>query len=156
MSCSSSQRVSEEKERRNTSPRLAPAQGRDQHQHTPMSSIPPSRQPEGNAQAPSSSPSHVRTSLLAWWSSMLVVLPRSRELALEELVTQWLSRSWGIRAASWDTEEKLRQLTWHHDPKLLGVPMRHKGEERQEQGICRQACRLVLGSLSPHGLISIP
>lgn len=138
------------------SPRLAPAQGRDQHQHTPMSSTPPSHQPQGNAQAPSSSPPHVPTSLLAWWSSMLVVLLRSREPALEELVTQCLSRSRGIRAASWDTEEKLRQLTWHHDPKLLGVPVRHEGEERQEQGICRQASQLVLGSLSPHSLISIP
>lgn len=87
---------------------------------------------------------------------MLVVLPRSREPALEELVTQCLSRSWGIRAASWDTEEKLRQLTWHHVPTLLGDPVRHKGEERQEQGICRQESRLVLGSLSPHGPISIP
>lgn len=74
----------------------------------------------------------------------------------EELLTQCLSCSQGIRATSWDTEEKLWQLNWHHDAQLLGIPTRHEGEERQEQCICRQASRLALESLSPPCLISIP
>lgn len=66
--------------------------------------------------------------------------------SLEELLTQCLSCSQGIRATSGDTEEKLWQLTWHHDAQLLGIPMRHEGEEGQEPCICRQASRLALGS----------
>lgn len=76
--------------------------------------------------------------------------------AAQELLTQRLSCSQGIHAVSQDMEEKLQQLTWHHDPELLGVPMRHEGEQRQEQGVCRQASQLALGSLSPPSLISVP
>lgn len=37
----------------------------------------------------------------------------AKEPAPEKLLTQRLSHSQGIHTASWDTEEKLRQLTWH-------------------------------------------
>lgn len=77
----------------------------------------------------------------------------------EELLTQCLSCSQGIHATSWDTEEKLCQLTWHHDAQLLGIPMRHEEEERQEQCICRQASQLAWGaspSLSDINPISDP
>lgn len=57
----------------------------------------------------------------------------------EEFLTQCLSCSQGIRATSWDTEEKLWQLIWHDEAQLLGIPMRHEGEEGQEQCLCRQA-----------------
>lgn len=74
----------------------------------------------------------------------------------EEFLTQCLPCSQGIRATSWDTEEKLWQLTWHHDAQLLGIPMRQEGEEGQEQCLCRQASQPALGSLSPPCLISSP
>lgn len=131
---------------------LAPAQDRDQHTDV----LCPSWPPQGNARAPSSSPPCVRSSILAWWGSVSAVLPWSWKPAPEELPIQCLPRSPGICATSWDMEEKLHQLTWHHDPKLSGVPVRCEGEEKQEQGACRQTSWLALGSLSLPGLISIP
>lgn len=87
---------------------------------------------------------------------MSAVLPWSWEPAPEELLIQCLSHSPGICVTSWDMEEKLHQLTWRHNPKLLGVPMGREGEEKQEQGAYRQTSWLALGSLFLLSLISIP
>lgn len=79
----------------------------------------PSWPPQGKAWAPSSSPPHVGSTLLAWGSSVLVVLPRSWQPAPEELLTQCLSHR-GIRATSWDMEKQLWQLPWHQTRERKG------------------------------------
>lgn len=53
--------------------------------------------------------------------------------SLEELLTQCLSCSQGIRATPWDTEEKLWQL-WHHDAQLSALPW-DTGERRDRSSL---------------------